>query len=166
MKYPLLIKNDPWLEPFAETIMRRQEQAAQKKETLTRKGSLSDFATGYLYFGLHRTDDGWVIREWAPHASMIYLMGTFNDWKIDESYEFVPLAHGVWELRLPPGKLHHGDLYALMMHWPGDRENGFPPGPSGLSRTRRRIFLTPRCGLRKTPTFGSTLLSAVNRNPL
>ena len=40
-----LIKNDPWLEPFAE---------------LTNKGkqTLSDFASGYLYFGLHRTDKG------------------------------------------------------------------------------------------------------------
>lgn len=126
MKYPLLIENDPWLTPYAGTILRRLDQASRKQELLTRKKSLADFATGYLYFGIHRIPDGWVIREWAPLASMIYLIGTFNDWKVDESYEFSPLAHGVWELRLSPDKLHHGDLYALMMHWPGGSGKRIP----------------------------------------
>ena len=63
-----LIKNDPWLEPFADAINGRHQHAIDKESELTNKGklTLSDFASGYLYFGLHRTDDGWVFREWAP----------------------------------------------------------------------------------------------------
>ncbi len=126
MKYPLLIKNDPWLEPFTETILRRQANALLKKENLTQERTLADFATGYLYFGLHSNEEGWVIREWAPHASMIYLYGTFNDWQIDEGYKFNPLGNGVWELQLPPEKLHQGDLYALMVYWPGGSGKRIP----------------------------------------
>ena len=70
-----LIKNDPWLEPYADAINGRHKHAAEKEAELTNKGkqTLSDFASGYLYFGLHRTDDGWVFREWAPD---------FPDWYI------------------------------------------------------------------------------------
>ena len=78
-----LIKNDPWLEPFADAINGRHQHAIDKESELTNKGklTLSDFASGYLYFGLHRTDDGWVFREWAPNATQIFMVGTFNDWK-------------------------------------------------------------------------------------
>jgi 1,4-alpha-glucan branching enzyme len=126
MKKLKLIENDKWLQPWAEVIARRHKAAAEKKERLTHNKSLADFATGYLYFGLHKTPDGWVIREWAPYATMIYLIGTFNDWKADESHIFIPLAHGVWEITLPHDKLRHGDQYALMMHWPGGSGKRIP----------------------------------------
>jgi hypothetical protein len=29
--------------------------------------TLSDFADGYDYYGLHKVKDGWVFREWAPN---------------------------------------------------------------------------------------------------
>lgn len=66
-----LVKNDPWLEPFSPTIEHRHQLAmAKEKELCGPKGSLSDFADGYLYFGLHRNEKGeWVIREWAPISS-------------------------------------------------------------------------------------------------
>lgn len=52
-----IIKNDPWLEPFADAITGRHQYALNKEAELTNKGkqTLSDFASGYLYFGLHRT---------------------------------------------------------------------------------------------------------------
>ena len=83
-----LIKNDPWLEPYADAINGRHKHAAEKEAELTNKGkqTLSDFASGYLYFGLHRTDNGWVFREWAPNATQIFLIGTFNDWKEEKKY--------------------------------------------------------------------------------
>lgn len=63
-----IIKNDPWLEPFADAITGRHQYALNKEAELTNKGkqTLSDFASGYLYFGLHRTPKGWTFREWAP----------------------------------------------------------------------------------------------------
>ena len=76
-----LIENDGWLEPFADAIKGRHQYALDKEAQLTDHGSksLSDFASGYLYFGLHKTTKGWVIREWAPNATHIYLIGNFNN---------------------------------------------------------------------------------------
>ena len=65
-----LVKNDSWLEPFENIINQRYIKVIQKeKDLLANEKSLSDFASGYLYFGIHKTDKGWVIREWAPNAS-------------------------------------------------------------------------------------------------
>jgi 1,4-alpha-glucan branching enzyme len=126
MDFPKLIQNDKWLSPYVQVIMSRQSAAAAKKEQLIKGSYLSDFATGYLWFGLHRTKDGWVIREWAPYATSLFLIGTFNNWQPDKSYEFFLLENGVWELKLPENALHHGDLYALMMFWPGGSGKRLP----------------------------------------
>ena len=60
---------------------------ARKLHLAGPSGNLSEFADGDLYFGLHRQDDGsWVLREWAPNATDIYVVGDFNGWK--ESAKF------------------------------------------------------------------------------
>ncbi len=53
-----LIKNDPWLEPYNDAIEGRYIDVKKRKESITDGGkiSLSDFASGYLYFGLHKTN--------------------------------------------------------------------------------------------------------------
>ena len=54
-----IIESDPWLEPYSAAIEGRHQHALDKELELTGgKGTLSDFATGYLYFGLHRTRSG------------------------------------------------------------------------------------------------------------
>ena len=55
MKTLPLIANDPWLEPFSKAIEGRHNRVKEVKNKLTRKGKieLSDFASGYLYYGLH-----------------------------------------------------------------------------------------------------------------
>ena len=77
---PKLVKDDIWLEPYAEIILRRIKEAEAKENEITGGSRLADFATGYLYFGIHKSGNGWVIREWLPNATHIYLVGTFNDW--------------------------------------------------------------------------------------
>jgi len=79
--------------------------------------SLSDFATGHLYFGLHRTEIGWVMREWAPNATSIYLIGDFNGWQKNDSWSLSKLKNGIWELQLPAGGIHHGEFYKLLISW-------------------------------------------------
>ena len=116
-KLPGFVQDDMWLEPFADVIVGRINAAETKENELTGAGRLSDFATGYLYFGLHKTENGWVIREWLPNATYIYLIGTFNSWQEDKKYAFQPLGNGVWELELDKHDLQHGDLYALSVHW-------------------------------------------------
>ena len=56
----MLIQKDPWLEPYAEAIEGRHNDVIKKEQDLTQNGrlSLSDFASGYLYFGLQRMADG------------------------------------------------------------------------------------------------------------
>ena len=114
---PKLIQEDTWLEPYAGVIIKRIEEAREKEKEIIDGKSISDFATGYLYFGLHQTKNGWVIREWAPKATFIYLVGTFNDWQEKKEYEFTLLENGVWELQLDFNAIRHGDLYALSTHW-------------------------------------------------
>lgn len=116
-KLPKLVENDKWLEPFTEIIINRINEADKKELELTEGELLMDFASGYLYFGLHKTESGWVIREWAPNATFIYLIGTFNNWQEEKQYAFESLENGVWELELENSELNHGDLYALSVHW-------------------------------------------------
>ena len=123
-----LIKNDPWLEPYANAINGRHDFVIRKEKELTANGktSLSDFADGYLYFGLHKTDKGWVLREWAPNATRIVLVGTFSGWEEKAAYQLKPKKNGVWELRMKPDAIHHLDLYKLHVYWDGGMGERIP----------------------------------------
>lgn len=117
-----LIKDDPWLQPYEEAIQGRFNYAVEKEKSLLSGGaisSLTEFASGYLYFGLHRTPSGWVFREWAPNATAIFLIGSFNNWQKDDEYRLQPQGQGVWVLQLSEDKLHHEDLFKLLMEWDG-----------------------------------------------
>ena len=50
---PLIVRNDEWLSPFSNVIENRIEESEKKEKELVGNGNLADFATGYLYFGLH-----------------------------------------------------------------------------------------------------------------
>ena len=123
-----IIKNDPWLEPFADAITGRHQYALNKEAELTNKGkqTLSDFASGYLYFGLHRTPKGWTFREWAPNATHIYMVGTFNNWEEKAAYKLKKLKNGNWEINLPADAIQHGDLYKLNVYWDGGQGERIP----------------------------------------
>ncbi|MEW6671003.1 MAG: alpha amylase C-terminal domain-containing protein [Thermodesulfobacteriota bacterium] len=117
---------DPQLDPYQGVIERRLEKidAAEKKLT-GGEMSLSDFASGHEYFGLHRHPHEWVLREWAPNARALFLVGDLSNWQEEPALAFRRInADGVWEIRLPPDRLRHGDLYRLRIHWAdgcGDR---------------------------------------------
>lgn len=123
-----LIKNDPWLKPYAATIEGRYENALKKSQELTQNGkiNLSDFASGYLFFGLHKTNSSWIFREWAPNAVEIYLIGDFNNWQKDESYKLKSAKNGNWEIELPLEAICHEDLYKLLIFWDGGHGERIP----------------------------------------
>lgn len=122
-----LIKSDPWLEPYAEAIQARYDYALEVEKALTGDtDTLAGFATGYLYFGMHRQTDGWCFREWAPNATAIYLVGDCNGWQKSEEYRLHSVGNGVWELLLPAGHLHHGQLYKLLVEWQGGSGERIP----------------------------------------
>ena len=122
-----IIKNDPWLEPFAKAIEGRHLHAIAKEKELVGKKSLSEFAGGHLYYGLHFESPEWVFREWAPNAKEIYLIGDFSDWKPTPRYKLKRLrGTGNWEIRLPKDALHHGDLYKMLVRWNGGEGERIP----------------------------------------
>lgn len=115
-----ILKNDPWLEPFRAAIEGRHEDALRKeKELVGDDGCLSNFANGHHFFGLHRDENGWVFREWAPNATVIFLIGTFNNWAESEAFELKRKDNDVWEVKLPADAVKHGDLYKLHVYWDG-----------------------------------------------
>lgn len=123
-----IIKNDPWLEPYAAAIKGRHDEALAVEKRLTSEaGSLSDFANAHKYFGLHREADGsWIFREWAPNATSITLVGDFSEWKPEEKYSLSPIGGGVWEGHFAADELRHGQLFKMLVKWPGGQGERIP----------------------------------------
>ncbi len=130
--YHRLIDKDPWLSAYREVLARREKAVHCVYSNITAgKNDLADFASGHDYFGLHQKKDGWVFREWAPHATEIYLIGDMTDWKEIDNYSLQPIRNkrewsGQWEIHIPDGVLSHGDLYRLRVHWPGGAGDRIP----------------------------------------
>ena len=95
-----IIRIDPWLEPYAGDIELRMDRFKEKRRQIAEDAdTLTGFANGYLFFGFHRTGDGWVFREWMPGADEVYLTGDFNEWD-RESHPLTRGENGVWEITL------------------------------------------------------------------
>ena len=100
-----LVKQDPQMKPYLDEVRLHLERYVTAKAALcgdgvkTRQRSLSECANGHMYFGFHRTDDGWVFREWLPGADSAWLCGDFNGWE-RYSHPLKKLGNGVWEITL------------------------------------------------------------------
>ena len=124
-----LVKNDAYLEPYEDAIRGRHDHYLWKLNQLSGNGrhSLTDFANGHEYYGLHKLSKGWVFREWAPNATEIYLVGDFNGWQETERYRAKRIeGTGNWELRLSEKAITHGDLYKMHVYWNGGRGERIP----------------------------------------
>lgn len=97
-----------------------------EREFMYRTTRLADSCNSYLYYGLHRTADGWVFREWAPNATAIYFLGEFNDWRKHPDYALTKAGNGNWEIRLPADVLAHEMLYRLLVEWDGGSGERLP----------------------------------------
>lgn len=116
-----LSRADPWLVPYRQMLQQQLIHTKKYAERIVGDKTLSDFAQGHNYFGLHKTVDGWVLREWAPAATKIYLIGEFSAWADRQKYELQRLDNGEWEIKLPHNALAHGDHYKLHVHWDGGK---------------------------------------------
>ena len=123
-----IIRNDNALAEYADAINGRHEEAARKMAELTcGTNNLNEFASGYLYFGLHKTEDGWVLREWAPNAIDIFVVGDFNGWKESARYAMRRIrGTGNWELKIKNKSFRHGSLFKLIVHWEGGQGERIP----------------------------------------
>ena len=107
-----IYESDPWLEPWKDAIEARHSGIVNSWEKYSQ-------ANAHLYYGLHKEKDSWVLREWAPNATKVYLIGDCNNWKRSPAFALKPVGNGNWELRLPLMFFSHGSLYKLWIEWPG-----------------------------------------------
>ena len=116
----MIYEGDPWLEPWKNIIDGRHRNITFRLNSLAdASGHLSGRMNNHLHYGLHHTGNGWVFREYAPNASKIYLLGDFNNWKRNPSWELHACGGGDWEIKVPEAFLRHGQLYKLFIEWPG-----------------------------------------------
>ncbi|KAK0634782.1 alpha-glucan branching enzyme [Bombardia bombarda] len=98
-----VVKLDPWLSPFQDSLKRRYTKAQDwiKKVDET-EGGLEKFSRGADNFGLHMSKNNSITyREWAPNAVRASLIGDFNNWN-RESHPMKKNDFGVFELTIPP----------------------------------------------------------------
>lgn len=118
-----LFSEDELLLKYRDSIEGRHQYYEKRLLRLTSNGksSLSDFANGHMYYGLHRMSDGrWVFREWLPYAERVFLIGEFNGWKEDNKYSLKRINdHGDWEGLFSSEDICHGQLYRMKVYWKG-----------------------------------------------
>jgi len=119
---------DPYLKPFKPAIQRRIEGISRLCAQLAEANrSLVDFAAGHEFYGLHFREGEWLLREWAPNATAVYLIGDFSNWRPTEANALQRIdGNGTWELRLPADRLHHEALYRLHVQWAGGSGDRIP----------------------------------------
>jgi 1,4-alpha-glucan branching enzyme len=122
---PEIVQNDPYLKPFQTIIERRLAKVSSKQKELD-KTSLTNFANGHYYYGLHCENETWIFREWAPNATHIYLIGDFNNWTELKEFEFHKMENGNFELSIDQSKIPHQSLYKLSVHWKGGQGERIP----------------------------------------
>ncbi len=118
---------DPWLTPFAGEVELRMNSFKGKRWMLVQDApTLADFANGHLYFGIHRTEKGWAVREWLPAADEVHLIGDFNGWDHD-AHPMDRKENGVWEILLEGrDALKHGQFIKLWVRHGGDAFERLP----------------------------------------
>ena len=122
------LKDDVFLKPFQDELVLRENYVRNFKDRITEnKMSLEEFSNAHEYFGLHKKNDHWIFREWAPNATAIYLVGDFSNWKIIDEFALnYGEQNGVWEIDIPLNKINHQDLYKLKIYWPGGEGERIP----------------------------------------
>ncbi len=137
--------DDPWLAPYVDVIERRAWTAHNLAARLTSgkatPDALAEFASGHEFYGLHHTLEGWVFREWAPHATEIWLVGDFSNWELKPEYRATRLpGRDVFEWRGGEQALKHGQFFRLEVCWDGGHGERIPA-------YIRRVVQDPKSGL-------------------
>ena len=122
-----IYETDQYLKPYAQILdNRRKRTIARLEEIKDTCGPLDEFSRAYEYYGMHHKDGRWTLREWAPSATEIYVVGEFSNWKEDERYKMHRLEFGNWEIEIPDDVIRHGDKFKMSVHWVGGQGERIP----------------------------------------
>ncbi len=123
----MLYDSDFLLLPYKGIIEERHRLYQEKAHMLQGNAPrLADNCNSHLYYGLHLSQGQWLLREWAPNATAIYLLFDGNSWQRNSRYAFKRIDGENWELSLPEEELSHGTLYKLLVEWPGGSGERLP----------------------------------------
>ncbi|KAF4980076.1 hypothetical protein FZEAL_3857 [Fusarium zealandicum] len=97
-----VVKLDPWLAPFSDTLKRRFSKAQDWIKTINdNEGGLEKFSRGAEKFGFNiDAKNNIVYREWAPNATDAFLIGDFNNWDRN-AHPMQKGPYGVFEITIP-----------------------------------------------------------------
>ena len=115
---PRLVQDDCWLEPYADHISWRINRLEEQLQLINAEaGSIEEYAQLHKELGIHyhQAKDIWSVREWAPGAHYVSIIGDFNHWDAGSN----PLTkgpNGIWELELDGKALKHGDTIKLHIY--------------------------------------------------
>ncbi len=138
-----LVDIDPYLEAYTRDITMHLERYCAKRKELAGEGELVSACDGHLYYGFHRTEDGWVYREWLAGADAAWLFGDFNGWN-RYSHPLTHIGNGVWEIRLEGrDALRHGQFVKLIV---GRQGVDFERVPAYIRRTVMDMNSKKLCG--------------------
>ncbi|KAI3404989.2 GLC3 [Candida oxycetoniae] len=111
---------DPWLEPFSQSLIKRQLQLKEWDTKLdASEGSLLNFAESYKSYGLHAIDNGVEILEYIPNVEQVSLVGEFNNWNLETHALTKMDSFGKWHLKIDgEGVIPHNSKYKIAMKLP------------------------------------------------
>ena len=66
----------------------------------------------YEYLGVHKEDDKFVFRVWAPHAKSVSVVGDFNGWNM-YSHVMNKVSGGIWEVYVENVNIYDCYKYAI-----------------------------------------------------
>ncbi|MGB2402526.1 MAG: alpha-amylase family glycosyl hydrolase [Akkermansiaceae bacterium] len=115
---PRLVQDDCWLEPYANHIEWRMQNLKEQLASIEKEaGSIEQYSQIHKQLGIHydANKDIWSIKEWAPGAHYVSIIGDFNEWDAGKH----PLSkgeNGIWQLELSGQSLKHGDAIKLHVY--------------------------------------------------
>ncbi|WP_459916316.1 alpha amylase C-terminal domain-containing protein [Desulfocicer niacini] len=121
--------NDPGLVPHQRVIHHRLERVTAMEKALISPdvATLYEVAGYHEKFGLHLSGNKWYFREWAPNATVVYIIGDMTDWQTMESFRLKPSQDpGIWEGWFDANTFCHGQHYRLRVVWPGGEGDRIP----------------------------------------
>ncbi len=162
-----LVEFDPWLAPFSSQIEKRHSYFKTKLEDIKlRWGSLKEFASGHQFFGLHKNSTGWILREWAPNATKIFIVGEFSDWKPIQQYQLEKNNQGLWTIQVPDESLKHGDYYKLWMVWKDGAGMRIPSYVTRTVQDPKTLLFSAQVWHTDTFTWGDENFNGPEKPPL